>query len=106
MTAAARESETWGELGPAMRDLSEIQRRFVRHYIAEVAVRPHGAQTRAARKAGYRMTGPTLTKHAHDLLRDPLRSGKIIAAVRRRRKSQGHSIWPPRSRGGAVQCHS
>lgn len=81
MTAAARETETWGELGPAMRDLSDIQRRFVRHYIAEVAVKPHGAQTRAARQAGYRMTGPTLTKHAHDLLHDPLRSEKIIAAI-------------------------
>ena len=73
--------ENWGELGPAMRDLSEIQRLFVRYYLVEVTRKPYGAQTRAARRAGYKMTGATLSKHAHELLKDPTRNEKIIAAL-------------------------
>jgi phage terminase small subunit len=69
------EPEPWGQLGPAMRELSTLQRAFV---IALVTGKPgHGALTAAARRAGYNMTGATLSKHAHDLSRNP----KIIAAI-------------------------
>ena len=69
------EPAEWGQLGPAMRELSERQRAFV---MALVTGRPgHGALTAAARFAGYNMSGPTLNKHAHDLSRNP----KIIAAI-------------------------
>ena len=82
-TEVSAPQEAWGELGPAMRELSEIQRRFVRYYLIERATKKsaHGAQTRAARRAGYNMKGPTLGKHAHDLLHDPTRNEKIIAAL-------------------------
>jgi phage terminase small subunit len=63
-----------------MRELTDIQRRFVRHYIAEVAVKPHGAQTRAARAAGYK-NNKYLNRTAHDLLHDPARSERVIAAI-------------------------
>ncbi len=72
----------WNELGPCMRELSEMQSRFVHFYVAEVAVKPHGAATRAAAKAGYKSgSRANLSKHASDLLRDPIRSEKIIAAI-------------------------
>jgi phage terminase small subunit len=80
----SREVDTrnWGELGPAMRDLSEQQRLFVQHYIAEVMVKPHGAPTRAAAAAGYKSNNRSnLGKQAHDLLHDPSRSPKVVAAI-------------------------
>ncbi|MGH6676769.1 MAG: hypothetical protein ACRECE_11195 [Xanthobacteraceae bacterium] len=49
MTKAADKEEAWGELGPAMRDLSELMRKFVRAYVTG---KPgHGALTAAARFA-------------------------------------------------------
>jgi phage terminase small subunit len=69
--------EGWGQLGEAMRALTERQRAFVRALLTE---RPgHGALTPAARRAEYgRNSKPaTLSKHAHDLSRSP----KIIAAI-------------------------
>ena len=77
MTAIEPAQETWGELGPAMRALVPMQRDFVRHLLTG---KPgYGAQTRAARLAGYgkHSTAATLSKHAHDLSRNP----KIIAAI-------------------------
>ena len=73
MTAPAIEPEAWGQLGPAMRDLNPMQRKFV---IAYLTGKPgHGAKTTAARRAGY--TGKRVANHAHDLCRNP----KIIAAI-------------------------
>ena len=75
MTQAVPEPEVFGQLGPAMRELSERQRAFV---TALVTGKPgHGALTAAARRAKYNMRGATLSKHAHDLSRNP----KIIAAI-------------------------
>jgi phage terminase small subunit len=69
--------ETWGELGPAMRELTEMQRNFVRALVTEDP--GHGMLTRAARRAGYgkESKAATLSKHAHDLSRNP----RIIAAI-------------------------
>ena len=67
--------EAWGDLGPAMRDLNPMQREFVRHYVAEVMVKPFGAQTRAAKAAGY--TGKNVTNHAYDLTQND----KVVAAI-------------------------
>lgn len=69
--------ETWGELGPAMRELTEMQREFVRALTTEPP--GYGMLTRAARRAGYgKESKPaTLSKHAHDLSRNP----KIIEAI-------------------------
>jgi phage terminase small subunit len=74
---APTNSENWGELGPAMRELTEMQRAFVRALV--IAKPGHGALTRAARTAGYGKNSKpaTLSKHAHDLCRNP----KIIAAI-------------------------
>lgn len=76
MNAPAR-PENFGELGPAMRSLSEMQRDFVRHLVTG---KPGwGALTRAARLAGYckESKASTLSKYAHELSRNP----KIIAAI-------------------------
>jgi phage terminase small subunit len=74
--------ETWGELGPAMQALTEIQRRFVRHYIVEVAIKPQGAPTRAAIAAGYKSKSRAAAgKLASDMLHEPTRNEKIIAAI-------------------------
>ena len=73
LPAKVEQPETWGELGPAMRELSERQRKFV---IAFLTGKPgHGARTAAARAAGY--TGNHMRNHAHDLARNP----KITAAI-------------------------
>jgi hypothetical protein len=75
--ATNEQPETWGELGPAMRALSLMQRDFVRHLVTG---KPgYGALTAAARKAGYgkNSKATTLQKHAHDLSRNP----RIIAAI-------------------------
>jgi phage terminase small subunit len=68
-------AEAWGELSPALRDLSEKHREFVRNYVADVVIKPFGAQTRAARSAGY--SGKNVVNQAYDLMRDP----RIIAAI-------------------------
>src|SRR5690242_12085321 len=73
MTAVTDQGQPWGELGPAMRELSDKQRRFV---LAFLTGKPgHGARTAPARAAGY--TGNHLRNQAHDLARHP----KIIAAI-------------------------
>ncbi len=77
MTEPADESETWGQLGPAMRELNERQRAFVRFLVTE---KPgYGALTRAYRKAGYgkNSKAATLSKEAHHLSRDL----RIIEAI-------------------------
>ena len=75
MTQAVAEQEAWGELGPAMRDLNPKQREFVRYYVAEAAIKPFGAQTRAAKAAGY--TGKNVSNQAYDLTQNE----KVIAAI-------------------------
>jgi hypothetical protein len=66
-------AETWGELGPAMRELNERQRLFVRHLLLE---KPGmGAPVRAARAAGY--NGKWIRNVAHDLTRNL----KVLAAL-------------------------
>jgi phage terminase small subunit len=51
MAMTARKQQDWGELGPAMRALNSRQRAFVTFYILENPGR--GAQTNAARRAGF-----------------------------------------------------
>jgi phage terminase small subunit len=71
------EAETWGELGPAMRELTELRRNFVRCLLTEKP--SHGMLTRAARRAGYNNKGSpkSLSKYAHRLRHHP----KVIAAI-------------------------
>lgn len=73
---AAANTETRGELGPAMRELNEMQRNFVR---ALVTGKPgYGALTRAYRLSGYQcVKASTQSKEAHKLSRNP----KIIEAI-------------------------
>jgi phage terminase small subunit len=76
-----------------MRDLTELQRAFVREYVLQHvtakpwrdgkpgrAGAPYAAGVNAARLAGYgkNSKADTLSKHAYDLIRDP----KILAAIR------------------------
>ena len=72
------ETETWGELGPAMRALpNERWRNFVRHLVADPK---HGAITRAARAAGWGKSNTkaqTLSKQAWAMSRDE----RVIAAI-------------------------
>jgi len=60
-----------------MRELTEMQRDFVRALVTEPP--SYGMLTRAARRAGFgkQSRAATLSKHAHDLSRNP----KIIAAI-------------------------
>jgi phage terminase small subunit len=77
LTPSPAPEQSWGELGPAMRELSEMQRAFVRALVLE---KPgYGAITRAARAAGYGKNSKpaTLSKFAHNLSRDE----RIIAAI-------------------------
>ncbi len=76
MEGGAKQSETWGELGPAMQALSERHRTFVRTLVTG---KPgYGSLTRAYRAAGYKSGKPgTLSKEAHHLSRDH----RIIEAV-------------------------
>jgi hypothetical protein len=75
----------WNEYGPAMQALTAQQRAFVTHYVAEVMVKPYGAATRAARKAGYgyqtTSPHPHVSRMAHKLLHDPTYSPKIVEAI-------------------------
>jgi hypothetical protein len=78
VTTHGPQPETWGELGQAMRALAnDMQRDFVRHL--NTGKPGYGALTAAARKAGYGKNSKpdVLSKHAHDLSRNP----KIIAAI-------------------------
>jgi phage terminase small subunit len=75
---SAEHKEDWGELGPAMRALSERRQAFVRALVTDT--KGYGAVTRAARAAGFGRpnTKPsTLSKQAHQLSRDE----RIIAAI-------------------------
>jgi hypothetical protein len=77
MVAPARKQD-WGEYGPAMRALSARQRSFVEFLIVEPPT--HGAQTRAARRAGYgnaRTKPITLAKISSRLVRND----KILAGI-------------------------
>jgi hypothetical protein len=75
----------WNDYGPAMQALTAQQRTFVTHYVAEVMVKPYGAATRAARKAGYgyqtTSPHPHVSRMAHKLLHDPTYSPKIVEAI-------------------------
>jgi hypothetical protein len=81
MTPAAikRRDEIWGELGPAMRALSNNRHRaFVEFLLLEPP--GHGAQTRAARRAGFghaRTTPLNMARIASRLMRDD----RIVAAI-------------------------
>lgn len=89
MTEPADESETWGQLGPAMQELNERQRAFVRFLVTE---KPgYGALTRAYRKAGYgkNSKAATLSKEAHHLSRD-LRIIEAIAEESKKVIRVGH----------------
>jgi hypothetical protein len=103
--SALPEVETWGELGPAMRELSPIRQAFVREYVLAClnakprkdgrpgkAGAPHGAAVNAARRAGYGKNSKreTLAKHAHDLTRD----AKIIEAIDEESKKAFRSLAP------------
>ncbi len=70
------EQEGWGELGPAMRVLTERQQNFVRALVTE---KPgYGSLVRAARRAGYTENkASTLSKAAHLMIHNP----KIMAAI-------------------------
>jgi hypothetical protein len=77
MAIAARRKD-WGEYGPAMRALNARQRAFVEFLILEPPT--HGAQTRAARRAGYgnaRTKPITMAKISSRLVRDE----KILAGL-------------------------
>ncbi len=79
--------ENYGELSPEMMALTEMQRKFVQHYLVEVVVKPNGAPARAARLAGYGAKGTSskahenVVKQASDMLRDPTRNTKVLAAI-------------------------
>jgi phage terminase small subunit len=78
--------EDFTALGPAMRELNERQRAFVRSLITQ---KPGiGAVTRAARAAGYK--GTTLRNHAHDLVRNE----KVIAAIAEESKKVIRTAFP------------
>jgi hypothetical protein len=72
-------SEDWGQLGPAMRALpSNRWRAFVEFYLLEET--GHGAQTNAARRAGFghaRTTPLNMARIASRLMRDD----RMIAAI-------------------------
>jgi phage terminase small subunit len=83
---ANSDDRSYGELGPAMRQLTEQQRNFVRFYVAQAMIKPYGAATRAAAAAGYadkRVSGVQrlTSKTGYLLLHDKTRSPKIVAAI-------------------------
>jgi phage terminase small subunit len=77
MAVTARSKE-WGEYGPAMRALSARQRAFVEFLIIEPP--SIGAQTRAARRAGYGTgrTTPTIMAKISSRL---IRNEKVLAGI-------------------------
>jgi phage terminase small subunit len=70
----------WAEYGPAMQSLTKMMRQFLLHYIAECAIQPYGAPSRAARRAGYRKTSQILA-HASRAGSDLLHNPKVVAAI-------------------------
>jgi hypothetical protein len=78
MVATAQRKQDWGEYGPAMRVLSSKQRAFVEFLILEPPTL--GAQTRAARKAGYGTgrTTPTIMAKISSRL---IRNEKVLAGI-------------------------
>jgi phage terminase small subunit len=78
MAMTARKQQDWGEYGPCMRALTARRRAFVEFLILEPPT--VGAQTRAARRAGYgtgRTTPTIMAKISSRLVRDE----KILAAI-------------------------
>jgi phage terminase small subunit len=78
MALTARKQQDWGEYGPCMRALTGRQRAFVEFLLVEPPT--HGAQTRAARRAGYgtgRTTPSIMAKISSRLVRDE----KVLAAL-------------------------
>jgi hypothetical protein len=78
MAMTAHRKQDWGEYGPAMRALSARQRSFVEFLLVEPPT--HGAQTRAARRAGYgnaRTKPITMAKISSRLVRNE----KILAGI-------------------------
>jgi phage terminase small subunit len=76
--ALAATNKNFGEYGPAMRALNARQRSFVEFMLVEPPT--HGAQTRAARRAGYgtgRTTPAIMAKISSRLVRDE----KVLAAI-------------------------
>jgi hypothetical protein len=77
--ALAHRKEDWGELGPAMKALPNNRwRAFVEFYLLEPP--GHGAQTNAARRAGFghaRTTPLNMARIASRLMRDD----RMIAAI-------------------------
>jgi phage terminase small subunit len=66
--------QNWGELSETMRALTQKQRLLVWNYITEVGKAPRGAQTRAARKAGYGTPTTTtrgMAQLAYQAMSDP-----------------------------------
>jgi phage terminase small subunit len=78
VVAVVRRNPDWGEYGPAMRALNTRQRAFVEFMLIEPPT--YGAQTRAARRAGY---GKAKTKN-DDLVHIAcalMRNEKILLAI-------------------------
>jgi phage terminase small subunit len=76
--AAKRRDEIWGELGPAMRVLNARHRAFVEFYLLE---KPgHGAQTNAARRAGFG-TPKTSPLNMARIASRLIRRDDVIAAI-------------------------
>src|SRR5262245_52115344 len=77
-SALARKDLAWGELGPAMRAIPPRWRSFVEFYLLE---RPgHGAQTAAARRAGFGNPKTTPANMARIALRI-IRDDRVQAAI-------------------------
>ena len=79
MSALRRRPDDWGEMGPALRALPNNRwRAFVEFYLLEPP--GHGAQTNAARRAGFghaRTTPLNMARIASQLIRDD----RMIAAI-------------------------
>jgi phage terminase small subunit len=76
--ALAHRKQDWGEYGPSMRALNARQRAFVEFLLIEPPT--HGAQTRAARRAGYGKANSSplvLAQLACRLVRDD----KVLLAI-------------------------
>lgn len=91
-STAIASTEDFSSLGPAMRELNERQRLFVRSLVIQ---RPgYGALSRAARQAGYckdaKGDPANISKHAHDLSRNE----KIIAAIAEESKKVIRTAFP------------
>ena len=85
MAMIARRKQDWGELGPAMRALPNARwRAFVEFYLLENP--GHGAQTNAARRAGFghaRTSPLNMAKIATRLMRDERMQAAIAEEARK-----------------------